>query len=268
MNLEGRLVSGLLAAIVSLSGCRIESSAISSTDMRETVQSQREFERAVKHNFDYDGGDRREMEGLIRSSTTSRVVMFGISHGERPQDRKDGNFVAHLLSYYHRLGFKYVAVEAPASLNNYLKTPKFEGKVQEEFGKHWSQFGPVVMKARELGMQLVFYDVEQDYKGTYSERERSSVDILSGIFDRDPAAKMIIYCGARHARKEPQEVSFVDHTEVRTIGTAMNEKFGKALTTVFLKPPEGGVAFMYDYSFYLGKRALTDSTLPLLEAQE
>ena len=184
MNLEGRLVSGLLAAIVSLSGCRIESSAISSTDMRETVQSQREFERAVKHNFDYDGGDRREMEGLIRSSTTSRVVMFGISHGERPQDRKDGNFVAHLLSYYHRLGFKYVAVEAPASLNNYLKTPKFEESLKRK-----EKTRTEILEERLLAVSFKLYPKHLENKESIEKEEGKETneaivfDFLAEKFD-------------------------------------------------------------------------------------
>jgi len=210
-------------------------------------------------SFDYDGWDKSEMEKLVRSSVTSRVTMFGIDHGnpDEPGDKRDGEFVAGLLPFYNNQGFCYVAVEGPASLNERLKNEGFEEEARNVFGLHWAEFGPVIQRARELGMQVVFYDTEKDYDGDYSDRDAIAFgNVKRMIFDKDHDVKVVFYSGARHMHKDPVEVSFLDRTKVKTIGCFLYEMFDKGLTTVYLQPEKTRVAFFFDHEFYLGKQCL------------
>ena len=226
-----------------------------------TLVDERKNDLESRCNYDYDGWDKQEMEGLLKSLRTSRVTMFGIDHGDpnEPGDNRDGKFVAGLLSSYKSQGFNYVAIEGPSSLNKYLKKESFEKEAMRVFGPHWTEFGPVIQKARELRMRLVFYDVEKDHKGDYSEREVVAFGNLKReIFDRDPSAKLVVYSGAKHMHKEPVEVSFIKPGKVKTIGCFLQEMFGDKLTTVYLQPEKTRVAFFFDHSFYLGKQCVEE----------
>jgi len=201
--------------------------------------------------------DERNLRELLRSAETSRVTMFGIAHGDwEGGDKRDGEFVAGLLPHYKNNGFDYVAVECPSSLNDYLDKENFEEEAKRVFKNHWREFGPVIMKARELGMTLFFYDnPELDIS---NEREQAALDALkSSIFDKDPKAKVVIYAGGSHAFPEPIQASFLNPTIVKTLRCRLDEEFTRKgeVVSAYLEPEEPtGVGFSHDFSFYLGKQ--------------
>ncbi len=196
--------------------------------------------------------DQKSMKELLQLAKTSKVVMFGIDHGEDVGDRRDGEFVASLLPQFHAQGFRYFAVECPSSLNSY--TQHFEEEAKKVFAAHWTEFGPPITRARELGMRLICYDVEKNWVGTYGEREIVAWDNLQkNIFASEPDAKVVIYAGAKHLHKTPVEVSFLEPEEVKTIGYYLEQQFPGLVTTVYLQPEKSRVSFFYDLSFYLSK---------------
>jgi len=210
--------------------------------------------------------DERNLRKLLRSAETSRVTMFGIAHGDwEGGDKRDGEFVAGLLPHYKNNGFDYVAVECPSSLNDYLDKENFEEEAKRVFKNHWREFGPVIMKARELGMTLFFYDnPELDIS---NEREQAALDALkSSIFDKDPRAKVVIYAGGSHAFPEPISVSFLNPTIVKTLRCHLDEAFkGKGeVVSVYLQPEEPSVSgYSHDFSFYLGKQCTEEERTPV-----
>ncbi len=201
--------------------------------------------------------DERNLRKLFKSAETSKVTMFGIDHGDwEGGDKRDGEFVAGLLPHYKNNGFNYLAVECPSSLNDYLDKENFEEEAKRVFKNHWREFGPVIMKARELGMTLFFYDNPK--LDISDEREQAALDALkSSIFDKDPKAKVVIYAGGSHAFPVPISVSFLDPTIVKTLRCRLDEEFtGRGeVVSVYLQPEEPRVSgFSYDASFYLGKQ--------------
>ena len=182
--------------------------------------------------------------------------MFGIIHGELQGDKRDGEFVAARLRELRGRGFRYVAVEASASLNRALRRHDFEGEAEKIFGGHWTEFGPVIQEARKLKMKLVFYDVENDWQGSDAEREAHAFKNLRGIvFDQDPAAKLVIYSGGKHMYTEPVERDFLHPEKIKWLGAFLYERFGKQLLTVLLQPKKPGIrGYSFDHQFYLGKQ--------------
>lgn len=246
--------------------------AVSSLGIVVRLEEKSEKEQELERDCIADAQwDQRNLEGLLQTAEKSRVVMFGLDHGEPGEggDTRDGDFVAKMLPSLQRRGFNYLAIEAPLFLNTYLRRENFKVKAQEIFGPHWAEFGPVIQKARRLGMRLLFYDDPQ--LGISDEREQAAFDtIKSSIFDKDPQAKVVVYSGAAHAYPEPHQVSFLDPREVKPLRCFLDDYFeGRVLDTylrakgregeskvvgVYLQPEEQRTSgFSYDLSFYLGK---------------
>lgn len=157
----------------------------------------------------------QEIERIILSrSLTNQVVMFG---GQHEAIRSDDDFVANLLPSLKRQGFKYLAVE-------FEKNPRKEsfhrivqdyasGKITiEEMRETWIRkeklYCPgtfdLINTARKAGMKVVFYDADEDAYICWHEREKISFDNLKElIFEKDPNAKVVIFCGALHINKKP-----------------------------------------------------------------
>ncbi len=239
--------------------------------LEEKSEEWQELERECSANARWDS---RNLEGLLQTAEKSRVVMFGIDHGESGErgDKRDGDFVAKMLPSLQRRGFNYLAIEAPPSLNAYRQRSdfKFELEARKVFGSHWAEFGPVIQKARRLGMRLLFYD---DPKLDISnEREQAAFNIIkSTIFDKDSRAKVVVYSGAAHAYPEPHQVSFLDPRTVKPLRCFLDDYFeGRVLDTylraegregeskvvgVYLQPEEERTSgFSYNFSFYQGKK--------------
>lgn len=246
------------------------------------VRLEEKSEKEQQLERDCIGGaqwDRNNLEGLLQTAAKSgvtaksRVIMFGIDFGGADEggDKRDGDFVAKMLPSLQRRGFNYLAVEAPLSLNAYRQRSdfKFELEARKVFGPHWAEFGPVIQKARRLGMKVLFYD---DPKLDISdEREQAAFNIIkSNIFDKDPRAKVVVYSGAAHAYPEPHQVSFLDPRDVKPLRCFLDDYFeGRVLDTylrargreeeskvvgVYLQPEEERMSgFSYDFSFYQGK---------------
>ena len=207
-------------------------------------------------DFDYDGWDQKQREVLLDTIKDKKVVMFGIDHGAPDQsgDKRDGEFVAELLPFFKSAGYTYVAIEAPYSLNKLIGKHNFEEIAQNIFLSHWVEFGPVIKKARDLNLKIIFYDAD-NWNGSYNDREQEALkNLKEKIFSQDKNAKVIFYCGAKHLYKTPISVDFLNTEEVKTIGYHLFRLFNEKLVTVYLQPEQTKMSFAFDYSLYLGKQ--------------
>src|SRR3989338_7595002 len=95
-------------------------------------QKESDLERAVRE-CDFDTKwDERHSADLLRDSASARVILFGIGYDSvRGGDPRDGMAVAHALPYLKSTGWKYVAVEGPASLNQYVGTLQLEPEAKK-----------------------------------------------------------------------------------------------------------------------------------------
>ncbi len=234
-------------------------------------QQESDLEKSVKE-CDFDTRwDERHSAGLLKDSASARVILFGINYGgHRGGDPRDGKAVAQSLPYFKNTGWNYVAVEGPVSLNQYVGTPQLEQEARKVFGPHWVEFGPVIEKAQSLGMRLVFfYEPERSIS---TEREEAEFQLLKAqIFDRDPRAKVIVYTGSHCAFTHPTEISFINPTKVKSLGTFLADYFGDKtysndhqVIDILLQSEKPTIwGFSFDHSFYLGKEC--PSLLPAEE---
>lgn len=203
----------------------------------------------------YAEKDEELLRTFLEQTQTSRVIMFGIDHGTYEGDRVDGEFVAGLLPYFQDRGWDYVGIEAPRRLNNSIGQNDFTYQVMEEFKQHWTEFGPVIQKARELGMHLIFYDV--DNGNVSAEREKQSFEYLkANVFDKDPNAGLVIYCGASHINQVPVSTgNWLEPGEnIKPLGMLLKEFVGEQLITVNIYPAQLTWRERdINPSFYLGK---------------
>ena len=143
--------------------------------------------------------DTKNKVGLDRAAATSQVVMIGIFHGEIQGDPEDGQFVARLLREYKSQGYNHLALECPASLSASLNKNNY-APAQAIYKSHWTEFGPAIVRARELSIPILCYDVEPNWDGSDAEREKIQYEtIVREIFHQDPLAKIVVYCGLVHA---------------------------------------------------------------------
>ena len=211
------------------------------------------LELRIKECADNARWDRENLKDLLETAKTRKVTMFGLDHGEREGDVRDGQFIAGLLPQYAELGWDYVAIEGPTYLNASAGSTEFEERVGETYGQHWTELGPIFREATRLKMKIVFYDPLGEFT---DEREESSFDYLKeNIFEQDPEARVIVCCGINHAFKDKVKRGFLYSEKVTPLGMRLHQYLNGDVTRVLLQPekPVGG-RWRFDYSFYLEKQ--------------
>lgn len=153
---------------------------------------------------------------ILDHSSRTRVVMFG---GRHETYRADNDFVAELLPKLREQGFKYLAVEFEKNpredtfhriIQDYAhgnlrkRDIRYMWIFREQI--HCAGTFDLIDKANESNMKIVFYDADEYSYKYWHEREIISYRNLKElIFDRDPAAKVVIFCGALHINERPHE---------------------------------------------------------------
>ncbi len=227
----------------------------------EPEQQESGLEKAAKE-CDFDTRwDEKHSADLLKDFESARVILFGINYGDHNGgDPRDGAAVAGALPYFKNAGWNYVAVEGPRSLNQYVGTTNLTAEARKAFGNHWTEFGPVIEHAQGLDMRLIFF--YQPEREISTEREEAAFKYLKEkVFDKDPKARMIVYAGAHSAFTHPSQISWLNPTEVKSLGTFLAEHFGdrwyfddKLVIDVLLQAEKPTIwGFNFDHSFYLGK---------------
>ncbi len=167
------------------------------------------------------GCAKQDLENIVLSeSSKSKVVMFGESHNEY---RKDNDFVINILPKLKEQGYKYLALELVREPSGYMEgivsrlfTDYISGKITrkditpsncridfeeiETFATGWLD---LIDEAKELGMKVVLYDANHDEHSSFNKREEVAFKNLKElIFNKDPEAKAVIYCGRRHINEK------------------------------------------------------------------
>ncbi|MBM3200187.1 hypothetical protein FJZ53_04570 [Candidatus Woesearchaeota archaeon] len=164
---------------------------------------------------------RKDLEKIVLSeSPKNQVVMFGESHNEY---RRDNDFVIGLLPGLKKQGFEYFAVELTgkqsgsnmAQLSKIFKdyllglTTKEDITEEkylfslEELEVYTTGWLDLLAKAKETGMKIVFYDADHYEYSSFNHRDEIAFKNLREIiFDKDPGAKVVIYCGRRHINEK------------------------------------------------------------------
>jgi len=153
---------------------------------------------------------------ILDHSSKSKVVMFGGKHGSY---RADDDFVAQLLPKLNKQGFEYLALEFEKnprknSLHEIVQDYAHGKLIKEHIHIAWisrekrycAGTFDLMDVAKNLGMNFIFYDADEGEYNSWKEREKISFSNLKElIFEKDPNAKAVIFCGASHINEEPYE---------------------------------------------------------------
>ena len=190
----------------------------------------------------------KDLEDLILANTSkNQVIMVGEQHGEY---KKDSDLVIKLLPQLKKQGFEYLALELYKDYSKSDMDSVFayytSGIITREdidelgltdfFAREAAGWLDIIDAAKKEGMQIVFYDASEDEYVTLNRRDKIAFENLKElIFDKDPDAKVIVYCGTKHINEKPVfETSLTSSIEkelTKFLGFYLNEYTkGKNLT--------------------------------------
>ena len=222
----------------------------------KTVMSKSQYSKPITSDI---LPNKQDLEKIVLShSTKNQVVMFGERHKAYI---KDNYFVIDLLSKLKKQGFNYLALEFKRnpitefskSLTGYALGELTRDEISDSIKNALSFFTPgwldLVDAARVYNIKIICYDTNnQEYK-SWDHREKLAFENLKElIFDKDPDAKIIVYCGSVHINEKPWYHSAMESWEQRRgfgneehkIFTSLAcylDKYTKGKTlTVFLDP--------------------------------
>jgi hypothetical protein len=136
---------------------------------------------------------------IAREAAKTRLVIFGEEH----HLRQTRSLYEALLRRLWECGYRWLAAEtfAPEVMADGFRIPDYHS------GYYTMDpvFASAVRTARQLGWRLVAYDTsERGPAGDGSFRDRTQAQNLKRlVFDRDPEAKLLVFCGRGHAAEVP-----------------------------------------------------------------
>ncbi|MBM3200185.1 ChaN family lipoprotein [Candidatus Woesearchaeota archaeon] len=159
--------------------------------------------------------DSKQLEETILSESSKyQVVMLGEDHA----DLDDDYFIARLLPELKKQGFKHLAVELErnppeASLLAKALTDYTASKISPDEMRYRAMYTvlspyiegliSIVEAAKKEGMDTICYDPSyNEYESSDRRDELAFKNIKALIFNKEPKAKVIVYCGAAHLNKE------------------------------------------------------------------
>ena len=136
---------------------------------------------------------------ILKRAETHQIVMINEAH-DIAQHRV---LTFRILSGLWRQGYRYFAAE---TLANYAASQIDKGYVTNQMGYYTREtiYAQLVLKAKELGFQIISYDQHKPRKlNTIDERETNAAQtIKEKVFDKDPDAKIIIHVGYAHISED------------------------------------------------------------------
>lgn len=178
--------------------------------------------------------EKQDLEKIVLSQSSEyNIVMFGEFHIGY---RKDNDFVIKILPELKKQGFEYLAMELVRNPSSFMEaevskifTDYISGRITkkdinignyaldlEDVETCATGWLDVVDKAKEVGMKIIFYDANGEEYSSFNEREKKSFKNLKEIIlDKNPNAKIAIYCGRRHLNeREAYDKEIVEWEEI------------------------------------------------------
>jgi hypothetical protein len=153
---------------------------------------------------------------VLNHSSKNKVIMFG---GKHEAYRNDNDFVAELLPKLKEQGFEYLAIEFEKnprknSFHKIIQNYTYDILSIRDMRYMWIYRERVfcagtfdlIDTAKALGMRIVFYDADEGaYKFWYQREQIAFNNLRELIFNQDPDARVIVFCGALHINEKPHD---------------------------------------------------------------
>jgi len=136
---------------------------------------------------------------ILKRAQTHQIVMINEAH-DIAQHRV---LTYRILAGLWQQGYRYFAAE---SLNASATSQVNKGYVTNQIGYYTREttYAQLVLEAKNLGFEIISYDRHKPSKlNTIDERETNSAQtIKEKVFDKDPAAKIILHVGYSHINED------------------------------------------------------------------
>lgn len=146
----------------------------------------------------------------LQSDHPPRAVQFGMytDEDDTTDNAIEGKFIASLLPHFRAAGFGYLAIAADTSLNvAYTTMTDLEAAYRTVHGDDWDDVEAPILKARQLGMKVVFYGESAARWGSRTAAEYFQFENLKRlIFDKDAGARAVILSPAGSAMRHTEQV--------------------------------------------------------------
>jgi hypothetical protein len=204
---------------------------------------------------------------ILEHSKISQTVMFGEIHDSvlagAPAPVDDSLYVVTLLLKLRAIGYQYLALEVDKEANqagHSLDLIRFheacsQGNCVE--GQRYPHAKPgwtgLVKAAIDAGYQIRFIDVAHSAETGFFPRDREMfANLKQEIFDRDKAAKVIIYIGANHIGEyETHTGVYLYKGKRRPLGYFLDHFTGGRNFSIYMghtyNTPEGCDLFISDF---------------------
>jgi hypothetical protein len=139
---------------------------------------------------------------ILSRTANEKVVMFNELH-HLPAHRA---FLLSLLPELKQQGFQYLALEM---LNNRADRSLQELNFRTGYYAAEPMAGELIRKAKALGFTLVAYEdtLADNHSGT--GRDAIQAAHLAGLFQKDPAAKLLVLVGGAHISEQPVGKNYI-----------------------------------------------------------
>ncbi|WP_123844843.1 hypothetical protein [Chitinophaga lutea] len=138
---------------------------------------------------------------IVRMAASRQVTMINESH-HLPYHRL---FTKSLLQDLYNAGYRYLALEALAGLDDSINTRRYPTS-QDGYYIVEPLFADMLRTALTIGYQLVRYEDDVPCtKNCRAQRELNQAKNLYKIFRQDPAAKVLVHAGYSHILEKERE---------------------------------------------------------------
>lgn len=181
---------------------------------------------------------------ILENAAKSKTIFFGEVHWLS----EDSEYIIHLLSGFKKLGFSYLGLEIikenPKEKDKHSKAlsklvqdyKKGVPLASKDYSVALSGWAELIKVALDLGFEIVFFDEYPETVGGHGTPRDNAMfnNLKEEIFDKDPDAKVIIYCGNWHCAEQPIYETSTQKQE-ETLGYLLEKYTGGKNYSVILR---------------------------------
>jgi hypothetical protein len=214
--------------------------------------------QSLPHQNSYSTADLREFEprdaiaSIVEMARSRQIVILNEAH----HVSRHRAFALKLAEALREIGFSYLACE---TFNDFTEETKSRGYPNVDTGSYTREplFADFVRRSLAIGYTLVAYEYRPPNNSSVLDagdaigiREQAQAEnLMRRIFTINPNAKVLIYVGYSHLRKEPNLTSLATKKELKWMASRLSTLSGLVPLTVdqtsLTDPPSGSAPANY-----------------------
>jgi hypothetical protein len=217
-------------------------------DLGQSLPDQNSYSTADLREFE----PRDAIASIVEMARSRQIVILNEAH----HVSRHRAFALKLAEALREIGFSYLACE---TFNDFTEETKSRGYPNVDTGSYTREplFADFVRRSLAIGYTPIAYEYRPpsnssvlDAGAAIGIREQAQAEnLMRRIFTIDPKAKVLIYVGYSHLRKEPNTTSLATKKELRWMASRLKTLSGLDPLTVdqtsLTDPPSGSAPANY-----------------------